>query len=191
MADEVILMEDMIIRAKNIIISKLAAATGVTIRLSDEQDPEAPAPYGYYSFVTPYVPTGELGSHTQRTLTDPGTGEKYIQDICAEYPEMALSLSFCSANRQTSGGEQINGETEAMNLAMKAAAWLLNKGRAELSLEHDLVVLRIGNCASRSGIVGDEYVRRWGFDMSVRYKAMTVRDDQIAENVRMIQMKEE
>jgi len=189
MADEVILMEDMIIRARNIIVSRLAAATGVPIRLSDEQDPDAEPPYGYYSIVTPYAPTGELGSYTQRTEVGPD-GQKYIEDIRSEHPEMALSFSFCSANRQAPGGEQVNGETEAMSLAMKAAAWFLHEGRTDLSFE-GLVVLRVSNCSSRSGIVGDVYVRRWGFDVTVRYKAMTVRYERIAESVRVIQIKEE
>lgn len=187
MADEVILMDEMIIKARNIIISGLAAATGVAVRLSDEQDPEDEPPYAYYSIVTPYASTGEFGSHIRKVVKDAEDGKKYIHDYRYEHPEMVLSFNFCSANRQLDDGTSINGENEAMSFAMKGVAWFKNEGAAALSASH-LVVLQITNCASRSGILADEYIRRWGFDAAVRYKAITKRIDDIVENANVIKI---
>ena len=189
-ADEMILMEDMVIHTRNIVVSKLAATTGLNISLSDEQNPEDEPPYGYYSIISPYVPTGEMGSHIQHTETNPDTGEKYIRDVRYEHPSMVLSFNFCSRNRKLANGVQVNGETEAMSLAMKAVAYLKHAGVEALSNE-GAVVLSVSNCASRSGIVGDEYVRRWGFDVTLRYKAITVNNIGIAEEVRTNQQQEE
>ena len=186
MVDEVILMEEMVIRVRNIVIAKLAATTGLVISLSDEQEPEAEPPYGYYSIITPYASTGEFGSHIRQVETDPDSGERYICEVRYEHPEMLLSLNFCSKSRKTPDGRMINGENEAMQYAMKAVGWLKHAGAAELSLE-EIVVLRTSNCSSRSGIVGDEYVRRWGFDVALRYKSMTVNNVGIAESVRIYQ----
>lgn len=188
--DNLVLMDEEILRARNLVVSGLAAATGVRISLSDEQDPAADPPYGYYSVITPYASTGELGSHTQIPGMDPETGRKYLTDVRAEYPEMVLSFSFCSANRQLPDGTQVNGEAEAMALALKGAAWLLHEGREKLSFAN-LVILRVGNSASRSGTVGDVYVRRWGFDAAIRYKALTARKLDVIGQVITYQSKEE
>jgi len=178
----IITMDQAIIRARNLVVSKLAAAVAIPVRLSDEQDPEAPPPYCYYSFISPYVPTGEFGNHTRQVIVDPETQTKYIRDVRAEYPEMILSFTFCSRNRQAEKGEEINGETEALQLAAKAAGWFVQEGGFALSMD-GLAVLRVNNLASRSGILADEYVRRWGFDVAIRYKAQTIRIDGIIERV--------
>ena len=170
--DEIITMEHEIIRIRNLVVSELAKETGTQITLSDEQDPTADPPYGYYSVISPYVSSGELGSHVQRTAIAPDDGCRYIENIRFEHPEMVMPFNFCS-----------NNDAEAMQLTMKAAGWLLHEGRSLLSLEN-IVVLRVGNAASRSGLIGDEYVRRWGFDVTIRYKALTVRKDEIIQQAR-------
>lgn len=185
-----ILMEDMVLLARNTVVAKLAALMQVPIRLSDDQAPESTPPYGYYSIVTPYAATGELGSHIQQTKTDTGTGEKFVQDIRYEHPELVLSFSFCSSNRVLEDGTCVNGEAESMLLAMKAVAWLKHEGASELSAQN-FVVSRVSGCASRSGFSSDVFVRRWGFDVSIRYKAMTIRRDNILENVLVTQQEKE
>ena len=179
--DDILTMDQAILRARNIIVSKLIKALGIPVRLSDEQDPEALPPYAYYSFISPYISSGEFGNHTRRVIVDPGTQDRYIQDIRAEYPEMALSFTVCSATRIQNGVE-INGEAEALQLAAKGVGWFKHAGATELSFD-GLVVLRVDNFASRSGLVADEYVRRWGFDVAIRYKAQTIRIDDIVERV--------
>lgn len=38
-------MDQAIIRARNLVVARLAAHLGIPVRLSDEQDPEAEPPY--------------------------------------------------------------------------------------------------------------------------------------------------
>lgn len=175
-------MDEIILWGRNTIVSALADAIGVKITLSEEQDPMAEPPYGYYSVITPYAPGGEFGTHIRLVAVDPQTSQKYLDDIRAEYPEMLLSFTFCGTNRQLPDRSEVNGEAEALALAMKGVAWFLQVGKSELSAKH-LVVLRVSNAASRSGTVGDVYVRRWGFDVAIRYKAMTVQRLDIVEHV--------
>ena len=180
--DSIMTMDKAILWIRNTVVSMMAAKLGIPIALSDEQDPKVPPSYGYYSFVTPYAPTGELGSHTRMVIVDPETQQRFIQDVRAEYPEMVLSFSFCSSNRILEVETETIGENEAMSLAMGGAAWLLQEGRAALSLL-GIVVLRVSNAASRSGLFADEYIRRWGFDVTIRYKAITIRRDDIIEKI--------
>lgn len=186
--DKIITMDEEILRARNLIVSKLAAETGVIIQLSDELEPETDPPYGYYTFITPYASTGEMGIHTQIREIDSGTGKLYIKAVRSESPSMVLSFNFCSKNRKLPDGTQINGENEAMALAAKAVAYLKHDGATVLSFA-ELVVVGVNNFSSRSGIIGDEIIRRWGFDLTVRYTANTIRKDGIVENVRILKEK--
>lgn len=188
MGDERMTMEEAVIFYRNRVVSLLSAATGVSIRLSDEQDPEALPPYGYYSLITPYASSGELGNHVRTVITDVQTQKLYIQNIRAEHAQMHFSFTFCSKNRHLAGGADIVGENEAMQLALKGAGWLRQEGAQALSLI-GLAVLRVGNLASRSGVIADEYVRRWGFDVALRYKAITVRTDDIVERINVYHKK--
>lgn len=186
MGNEVFTMDQAIIWARDTVVAGLAKAAGIPVRLSDEQDPEEEPPYAYYSMITPYVPTGEYGNHVRQAVKIPGAKETYIRDIREENPEMSLSFTFCSRNRTADDGTEINGETEALQLAARGAAWFLNEGGTSLSAA-GLAVLRVGSFASRSGILADEYVRRWGFDAAIRYKALSVRYDGRIERVHLKQ----
>lgn len=186
MGNEVFTMDQAIIWARDTIVAGLAKAAGIPVRLSDEQDPEEAPPYAYYSMITPYVPTGEYGNHVRQAVKIPGAKETYIRDIREENPEMSLSFTFCSRNRTADDGTEINGETEALQLAARGAAWFCSEGAASLSAA-GLAVLRVSSFASRSGLLADEYVRRWGFDAAIRYKALSVRYDGRIERVHLKQ----
>lgn len=41
----ILTMDQAIIRARNLVVARLAAHLGIPVRLSDEQDPEAEPPY--------------------------------------------------------------------------------------------------------------------------------------------------
>lgn len=187
--EELLTLDKAIIWARNLTILLLSRALDIKISLSESQDPTDAPPYGYYSFVTPYAPTGELGSHELHPIIDPKTGQKQLLNIRWEHPRMVLSFCFCSTDHMDDTGAQINGENEAMTLALQGAGWFKNEG-CELLSREGLVVLAVGNISSRSGLFADEVIRRWGFDVTLRYKAITTRVDDIIEKISIVQKKE-
>ena len=179
--DDIVTMDEAVINAVNSVISKLYKFLEIPIRLSDLSMPEEDYPYMYYNFISAYIPQNELGNHKRIVIAEPGYQKKYIHDIREEHPEMSLSFTACSANRDENG-TWINGEAEAMQIATKAVGWFSHEG-AEALMFDNLAVVNVSNFTSRSAILVDEYVRRWGFDVNIRYKAVTVRVDDVVEKM--------
>jgi hypothetical protein len=176
---------------RNTLTKKLAEYLGCPIVLSDQTEPVEAFPFGFYSVLTPYAPTGEQGNHSH-TLNPDGVT---VNAVRREQPHATISFTFCSVNRWTRGPDgadaepYIYGEDEAQRLAEKAQGYFLHVGYDTLS-NLGVVVVDVSNATNRTGLIVDEAARRYGFDVRVRYTRIDARTDGTVERVAAYKVKE-
>ena len=155
------------------VVDQLEAYMGVPLVLFAQEAPRPDYPFIYYSVLTPYSPTGELGVYEWEAGPEDGT----VTTTRTEHPSATFSFTACSQNRKTPGGF-ILGEDEAISIAEKAHGWFLHVGYPALSMQ-SIVVAQVTNVANRNALMFDEISRRWGFDVRINYPRVDERVDPI------------
>lgn len=143
---------------RNIVTNGLSNYLKVPVVLASQVEPEQDYPFIIYSVTAPYIPENTLGEYRQG-----GDGE----EIRREQPTCTWSFTACSANRRIQSGF-ILGEDEAMELANQALGWFLHAGY-EYTSGNGITIVDTGNVQERSVLEVDEAVRRYGFDVTIRY----------------------
>jgi hypothetical protein len=83
-----------------------------------------------------------------------------------EHAKMLLSFTFCAHN-----------EDKVEDLAEQALKFFKHTGYDYLS-SHGYVVIEVTNFGSRTLFEIDDYQRRYGFDVAIRYAQLSKRDDE-------------
>jgi len=192
-----------IVEIRNALTKPLEEYLGIPVVLSEQTNPVPDMPLCYYSILTPYAPIGEAGE-IARTLNADG---KTITTTRTENPYAVFSFTVCSENRHEDkieigeyvaalenskylaaleGSEYlaainvadswIFGEDEAITLTEKAQGFFLHHAYQTLS-NKGIVINQVTNVSNRTALVVDETVRRYGFDVRVRYKRTDSRTD--------------
>lgn len=152
-----------IVQARNEIWERLQEHVGCRIVLSDDIEEMPEVPYGYYSILVPRTTSHAFG------LTEiKETPEGFIRQR-SEPVSATMSFTFCSKNRETTGGGYIYGEDEALELAEKAHGFFLLNGHNIVTEHGDIVIQNIGGVAGRSGFFVTDTIRRYGFDIRFGY----------------------
>lgn len=176
---------------RNIITTHLEEFLEIPVVLSDQVAPVPDFPLCYYSVISPYASTGEMGNY----LIEDIDGETDVKTIRQEQPNATFSFTVCSINRwsKDENGEDtepyIFGEDEAQSLAEKAQSFFLLTGYDILS-NLGIVVADVTNTANRTTLMVDESARRWGFDVRIRYTREDSRKDRTIDKVSLIRKKE-
>ena len=135
---------------RNLLILQLFAyLDGPKVVLSDQVMPEADYPYLYYQSV-------------QQRISGPYNVTQQIGTDCAqirrEQAQASFSFTACALS-----------DDEALSLADQAQGFFLWSGRQILAAQ-GVVVLEVQNTQNRSAFEVDNTVRRYGFDLLVRYE---------------------
>ena len=170
---------------RNIIIKRLSEHLGIPVVLSGQVSPVPDFPFGYYSVVTPYAPTGQQGAYSASA----GDGGTSIATVRAEQPYATFSFTFCSINRDDGEGGYIFGEDEAQGYAEQAQGFFLHGAYMELS-NLGIVTAEVSNAADRTTLAVDEAASRCGFDVRVRYTRTDCRSDPTVDSVGVHMKKE-
>lgn len=149
------------------IISGLHSYMKIPVNLSSQVGPEPDPPFVFYSCTSPYIPDDTLGDY-ETVRNEDGTTTK----IRREQATCTMSFTVCSVNRMENG-RGILGEDEALDLAEKAAGWFIHSGYAHTSGK-GITIVDVSSVQERSFLQVDEEVRRYGFDVTIRY----VREDE-------------
>ena len=165
---------------RNAIIRNLWVYLGCPVILDGQVQPEPEPPFGIYSVTTPYSSTGEMGNYSVA-----GLGDGTAAETRTELPSATFSFTFCSWNHEGPDGEPVSGEDEAEDLAEKAAAYFLHTGYDDF-LKLGVAVVDIGQVQPRTTLVIDEAVRRYGFDVRIRYTRQDTRRISTVETVQIV-----
>ena len=157
---------------RNALISLLSKHMGMKITLAEQIHPVKQLPYCYYSVLTPYAPIGEMGDYSIR----PSSKDSGVISTRREMPHATFSFTFVSQSRYVNCGTFVYGEDEAQQMAEQAQGYFLHVGYDELS-RLGIVVVEIRNVTNRTTLVVDEDVRRYGFDVRIRYTRTDERED--------------
>ena len=162
------------IEIRNRIVQELSEYLGCPVELNNQQNPEQNPPYVFYSMM-PFNPENELGDYrTERN-----------ENACVEYrrvePSCSFSFMVCSMDRDI-GETYILGEDEACFLAVKTVGWFEHVGYDFLS-RMGVTVIDVSAVQERSTLLVDEEVRRYGFDVRIRYVKEDAREIGTIENV--------
>ena len=160
--------------ARNAIIRELAKFIKCPVRLHSQTQPEnedytkSGFPYIIYTATTAYIPSRGLGNyHFSKIEND----EYDLIEKRTEQSEAVFSFTAYSTDREIKQGKkdiQIYGEDEANETAAEAQNWFIQSGYDFLN-KLGFVVADISNVADRSALVVDEFERRYGFDVRLRY----------------------
>lgn len=142
---------------------------GVPVVLSDQTSPETPYPYIYYTVINPPQGLSGNGDNRIEVFGDDAVTVRY------EQPSVTISFTVCSRNRYESD-ILIYGDDEALQLSADAQDYLQHIGYHDLSLA-GIVIIEITNVGMRSGLVVEEFDRRYGFDCRVRFERTSKRND--------------
>jgi len=176
---------------RNPITQRLEKYLGIPVKLSDQTSPVPESPFCFYSVITPYASTGELGHYDVSNITDTSK----VTITRTEQPSATFSFTFASFNRWTKDAEgndcepYIYGEDESVSLSEKAQGFFLHTGRDALS-SLGIVVVDVTNAVQRTSLVVDEAARRHGFDVRVRYTRTDSLIEETVGGVSTIQQKE-
>lgn len=157
-----------ILEIRDRLIRRLWDYLGCPVVLADQVQPEASVPFGIYSFITPYAPTGELGDYA---MIPDGEGVLVTR---REMTEATFSFTFCSQDRTGEDGVFIRGADEAMELADRAVGWFSHVGYEDIS-EMGVTIVEVGQAQDRTTLIIDEAARRVGFDVRIRYTRVDTR----------------
>jgi hypothetical protein len=167
-----------IVEVRNTIVKLLEEYLKIPVVLSEQTNPMPPFPLCFYSILTAYVPSGEMGQVDYTLNPDKET----ITTTRTEQPYAVFSFTFCSENRHDKDGGFILGEDEALALAEKAQGFFLH-GAYNILSNLGIVINQVTNVTNRTGLVVDETTRRYGFDVRVRYKRVDSRTDGTVSSV--------
>jgi len=166
---------------RNALVSHLSRYMGLKIVLADQIHPIKQFPYCFYSVITPYAPIGEMGDYS----VTPNANDVGVTSTRREMPHATFSFTFVSQSRYVDVGTYVYGEDEAQQMAERAQGYFLHTGYNELS-RLGIVVVEIRNVTNRTTLVLDEDVRRYGFDVRMRY---TRTDERIDSTVGSVSLK--
>ena len=142
---------------KESIRSQLEQDIGVPVILANQTSPKLQYPNIYFSVITPYIPQF-MGNYS------------FDGDNLTLEEQPTCTLSFTAQSKSRGAGTNfVSGEDEALETAEKAYLWFRHQGYAFLAYDLDVTVVNITNVASRTALVVDEIVRRYGFDVQIRY----------------------
>lgn len=158
------------VAVRNSLIKLLSEHLKVPVILSDQTTPETEYPYIYYTVINP--PQGLSGSGDNRIEI---SGDDVIT-VRHDQPTATLSFTSCSRNRKDKNGKMIYGEDEAIQISEKAKDYLEHIGYHALS-KAGITIVEITNAGMRSGLVFEEFDRRFGFDCRIRFETTTSRND--------------
>lgn len=152
-----------IVQARDAIWERLKAHVGCPVVLADDIGEMPEAPYCYYSILAP-----RIASHAFGLIELEETRDGFVRRR-SEPVSATMSFTFCSKNREVSGGGYIFGEDEAMGLAEKAHGFFLLNGHNIVTEHGDIVIQNIGVVANRTGFLVTDTIRRYGFDIRFGY----------------------
>jgi len=138
--------------------SQLETDMGIQVILANQAESKLQTyPNIYFSVITPYIPQF-MGNYSF-------DGENLNLE---EQPTCTLSFTAQSKNRGM-GASFVSGEDEALEVAEKAYEWFRHTGYEYLAYILDVAVVNITGVTSRTALVVDEIIRRYGFDVQIRY----------------------
>ena len=163
---------------RNTLVADLSAAIGVPVLLANQVQPETKFPLVVYSITSPYTNDGEEGNYSWENA-----GETQVRHRRREQPIASFSFTASAIDRWADADHTVwsYGDDEASNLVDKMIAYLQEGGYNDLS-NKGIVVVSVENVGDRSTVEIDQTIRRYGFDVRIRYTRTDERmDDAIAK----------
>ncbi|GHU69902.1 hypothetical protein FACS1894184_14620 [Clostridia bacterium] len=169
------------IQMRNFIAHQLSEYLSIPVILSNQLAPEQPYPYVMYTVLTHRIPATGYGNRIWIPKRDA------VITALEQINHATISISCCSCDRwtQTDPPVYINGEDEAQTIAERAMDWFEHIGYYDLS-SHGIVVVEVMEAHSRTDRFIDEVLRRYGFDIRIRYGEVMERLDSAIETVSII-----
>lgn len=163
-----------IVQARNAVVAGLEKNIGCPVILTDQIAEQSAFPYCYYSVLAPRISNHAFG------LSEIELDDKQGYRLMRSEPVLAtMSFTFCGMNRNSDDGGYIYGEDEALDLAEKGHGFFLLSGHCITTEVGDIVIQNVGNIQSRTGFLVEEAIRRYGFDVKLRY----VRTDEMPNTI--------
>lgn len=163
---------------RNTLAADISAAIGIPVLLANQVQPETKFPFAVYSVTSPYTNDGEEGDYSWEDA-----GDTQVLNRRREQPIASLSYTVSAIDRWADADRTVwsYGDDEAAGLADKMIAYLQQGGYNDLS-NKGIVVVGVENVGDRSAVEIDQTIRRYGFDVRVRYTRTDERmDDAIAK----------
>lgn len=163
---------------RNTLSSDISAAVGIPVLLANQVQPEPAFPFAVYSIISPYTNDREEGDYSWEDA-----GDTQVLNRRMEQPVASLSFTVSSIDRWSDADRTvwIYGDDEASGLVDRIIAYLQHRGYNDLS-NKGIVVVSVENVGDRSAVEIDQTIRRYGFDVRVRYTRTDERtDDAIAK----------
>lgn len=152
-----------IVQAREAIWERLKEHIECPVILSDDTQEMPSVPYCYYSVLAPRITNHAFGL-IEVAETPKGFIRRRSEPVSA-----TMSFTFCSQNRETSDGRYIFGEDEALELTEKAHGFFLLNGHNIVTEHGDIVIQNVGAITSRTSLLVDATMRRYGFDIRFGY----------------------
>lgn len=112
------------------------------------------------------------------------------EEIREEQASLAISFTVCSQNHTDAGGNYIQGEDEAQEIAERAHGWFTHAGYDEFT-KCGIVIADVTEVHERNALVGNEEANRKGFDVICSYINRERRDISVVDKVKAGRKREE
>ncbi|GHU75669.1 hypothetical protein AGMMS49992_20090 [Clostridia bacterium] len=169
------------IEMRNYMMHGLSEYLGMPVRLSNQAVPMPAYPFIMYTVLTNRVPTGGMGNRSWIPRKDA------VITRLEQVNHATISITCCSADHPAAVEpfEYVYGEDEAQTIAERAMDWFEHIARDELR-GHGIVVVDVMEANSRTNLLIDEELRRYGFDIQIRYGEIMDRLDSAIKTVPII-----
>ena len=157
---------------------------GVQVYRSGQVSEEQKLPYVIYT-----VPVTDSGGNTMGHYSSCRKGES-AEEIREEQTSMTMSFTACSENRMDNGGNYIQGEDEAQEIAERAHGWFTHAGY-DYFVKCGIVIADVTEVRGRNALMGNEEANRKGFDVICNYIKEDRRDISFVDKVMTARKKEE
>jgi hypothetical protein len=166
------------VEIRNYIALHLSEYLGLPVILSNQLAPEQVYPFVMYTVLTSKASADGFGNYYWIPTEDG------VTTVLEQQAHATISISACSCDRfaKDDPSTYINGEDEAESIAAKAMDWFEHIGRYDLSAQ-GIVVVDVMDAQSRTDRLIDETLRRYGFDLRIRYADIVERPDNAIKTV--------
>lgn len=176
------------INIRNKIIALLHGAIGKPIIPNTNTQNRPEYPFIDYS-ITSLIGDKSDGYHvfTDEPIPEPDNGDFEIGILGIKEPEPVTNLintGYYNHNIAFSFNSYSDNETEAYDLIKQVWDWFKHQGVQTLSYEK-IAVVDVLDIQNRTILAVDEYEKRYGFDLIIRYAEPIERTDLIIEGYTM------